>query len=170
MNLKKGIIWIMTALLLTGCAAEPVYETIGNVWDNPEPVASAASMEFSLPDGAEMEVLSEESGSKSYRVGNWELWTEVYPGGDVSATLEQVTGMDADALTVIQRQVGNMDCHETTWTTTDEEGVNVARAAVIDDGNYHYCISLMVPEEDAQEVGNFFEEILYSVNLVDTEQ
>lgn len=168
--MKKCVMWIVMALLLTGCAAEPVYETIGDVCGNSEPVGSPGTMDFALPDGAQMEVLEEDDDCKSYAVGEWEIWTEVYTGGDLSATIEQVTGLGAEALTVIESPAQELACHETVWSTTGEDGVKVGRTAVLDDGAYHYCISVMVPEEDAAEVGDFFSQILQSVTISDTAQ
>lgn len=164
--MKKCVVWMMVALLLTGCAAEPVYENIGDVWANSEPVGSPGTIEFSLPDGAQMEVL-EDSDSKCYTVGEWEIWTQVYPGGDVRSTMEQETGIGGDALTIIERQTQEMSLYETAWSTTGEDGMKVGRTAVLDDGTYHYCVSVMVPETDAGEAGEFYNQILDSVTVSD---
>lgn len=166
--MKKCVVWVVVMLILTGCAAEPVYETIGDVCGNTEPVSSPGSIDFALPDGAQMQVLEDETDSKSYAVGNWEIWTQVHPGGDIQSTMEQVTGLSAQALTVIQRRVQDMACYEAAWSTTGEDGMKVGRTAVLDHGDYHYCISVMVPEEDASEVGDFFSQILDSVTISDT--
>ena len=167
--MKKGIVWIMLMLLLTGCSSETTYETIGNVWEESEPTAVQGTMDFALPEGARMEVL-EENGSKYYSVGNWEIWTQVYPSGNIRSTIELVTGLEPDMPTVVRQQVEDMTCHETAWSTTGEDGMKAARTAVLDDGNYHYCISVMVPESDAEEVGDFFTQILDSVSISGTEQ
>lgn len=168
--MKKGIIWIMAALLLSGCAGdtEPVYETIGNVWENEEPVSAPASIEFAVPDGAEMEAVSTDSEVKIYRIGDWELWTQALDGGDLRATFEQLTGMDWDALTVVNHPVGEKNVYETAWTAMDEEDTYIIRAAVIEEGDYHYCLSLMALEDNSRTVGQFFTEILENVNLADT--
>lgn len=165
MDLKKWISLILTTLLLSGCGAEPVYETIGDVWANDEPVFAPAGIEFAAPEDAQMEVMEGDSGEKIYRIGDWELWTGTYTAGDLSATLEEVTGLQSGNLTVISRQVGNYACHETAWTTTGEDGTWVAQTAVIEDGGYHYALSMMVPQEDADQLGRFFTQVLGSVNL-----
>lgn len=165
--MKKCVVWVMAALLLTGCAAEPVYETIGDVWANSEPVSAPGMIEFAMPDGAQMEVL-EESASRCYTVGEWEIWTQVCPGGDIRSTMAQVTGIGADALTIVTRQMQGMACYETAWSTTGEDGMKVGRTAVMDDGNYHYCVSVTVPETDANEVAEFYGQILDSVTVSDT--
>ena len=159
----------LAALLLSGCGAEPVYETIGNVWENDEPVFAPAGMEFAVPEDAHMEVVEGSSGEKIYRIGDWELWTGTYSAGDLSATMEEITGLESGNLTVISRRVGAYDCHETAWTTTGEDGTWVARTAVIEEGGYHYALSMMVPQEDADQLGSFFSQVLASVNLAYTD-
>lgn len=167
--MKRLLVLMMAAALMSGCAAEPVYETIGNAMEDTQPVISPGKIELVLPEEAEMQVIEDEYGSKSYRIGDREVWTQICDGGDVSATLEKVTGIRADALTVMEHQVLDMPCHEIAWITTNEEGTFVARTAVLDDGNYHYCVSLMMPEADAEKLGDSFSELLSGVSISGTD-
>ena len=41
---------------------------------------------------------------------------------------------------------GDLQMYQTVWSMTGEEGVTLGRCLVADDGNYHYCISLLSPE------------------------
>lgn len=166
--MKIIVFALVGILLLSGCTSEPVYETIGDVWENTEPVVSPGRMEVPLPEGAEMEVL-EANGDGFYRVGDWELWTKVLSGGDLKKTLVALSGMDTDSLTVIDRNLQGYDCHETTWTVSSEDGIHVVRAGILDDGNYHYCLCVSVPEEDAGEAGEVFSQILQSVTIRNTD-
>ena len=166
--MKNIIIFLLTILTMTGCATEPTFETIGNVWDNPQMQASPASIEFALPDDAQMEVMESTDTCKSYQIGDWMLWTEIHSGGDVAATMETLTGINTDALNIISHPVGNYQCHETAWAASGEEGEYVIRTAVIPYGQYHYCLSMKAPKEDAQQVGSFFSGILRNVYLNDT--
>lgn len=163
--MKKCMVWLLAALLLAGCAAEPVYETIGDVCGNSEPVSTPGTIEFAVPEGAQVQTSETDSGVNYYTVGDWEIWTQVREGGDIRATMKEVTGMDPDALTVMSRQVDGMDCHETTWTANGEDGVMVGRAAVLDDGNHHYCMALMVPQAQAEQIGENFMQLLDSVMI-----
>ena len=168
MDLKKIMFFVLIMLTLTGCGAEPTFETIGNVWDNPQAAQTPASIEFALPEDAQMEVMESTDDCKSYQIGDWMLWTEIVTGGDVMQTMENLTGMDADCLNVISHPLGNYQCHETAWSAFDEEGESVIRTAVIPYGEYHYCLSLKAPKEDARKVGSFFSGILKNVYLNDT--
>jgi len=162
--MKILLVGLVFGLLLSGCGGEPVYETIGDVWEQTEPAVSPGRMEVPLPEGAQMEVM-DANGDGFYRVGNWELWTKVLSGGDLNRTIQTLSGMDSDALTVIDRKVGEYDCHETTWSVTSEDGVHVVRAGVLDDGNYHYCLCVSVPEEDAAEAGEVFAQVFQSIRI-----
>lgn len=168
MGLKNIMIFLLAVLSITGCAAEPTFETIGNVWDNPQIRESPASIEFALPDDAQMEVMETADTGKCYQIGQWMLWTEILNGGDVAATMETLTGASADSLNIIEHPLGQYQCHETAWATSEEEGEYVIRTAVISKGEYHYCLSLKVPKEDARQVGSFFSGILRNVYLNDT--
>lgn len=164
--MKNVIIFLLVVLSMAGCAAEPTFETIGNVWDNPQPVDTPASIEFALPEDAQMEVMESNDACKSYQIGQWMLWTEVYSGGDVLATMAHLTGMEEPR--IISHPLGQYQCHETAWSVSEEEGEYVIRTAVIPYGQYHYCLSMKAPMEDARQVGEFFAGILSNVYLNDT--
>lgn len=167
--MKIRLVWVaVLAALLAGCAGDPVYETIGDVWEQTEPAASPGRMEVPLPEGAEMEVM-EGYGDSYYRVGTWDLWTNVLSGGDVQKSIQTLSAMDINSLTVLKRTKGELQCFETTWTVTSEEGQRVVRAGILDDGNYHYCLCVSAPEEEAEEAGAVFAEILNGVRITDTE-
>lgn len=158
--MKRILLCLMVGMMLGGCASEPVYETIGNAMEDTRPVSAPGTIELTLPEDAQMQVIDDEYGSKSYRIGDWEVWTQICDGGDINATLEQLTGISAEALTVMEYRLQDMPCSEVAWITTTDEGSLVCRTAVLDDGNYHYCISLMMPEEEAEVLGESFGALL----------
>ena len=163
--MKRIIVILLLLTGLWGCSAEPVYETIGNVWDNPQLQSTPASIELAV-EGAQMAVMETDGNRKSYQVGNWMLWTEVRDGGDVLATMRDLTGLDDPQ--IISYPVGQYQCHETAWAVENEEGERVVRTAVISQGQYHYCLSIKAPQEEARQVGSFFTQLLKSVHINDT--
>lgn len=168
--MKKGICLLLVLMLLSGCASEPVYETLGDVWENTEPVAAPGQIELALTDEAQMEAMESSDGAKVYRYGISEIRTEILTSGDLAATLSRITGMDCDMLTVIQREQDGMAIYETAWSVMGDEGMTLARAMVADDGAYHYCVSVIIPEEQAQQVSQVFQTIIDSVSITDTAQ
>ena len=164
----KKLWWLIFAvLMICGCTADPVYETMGNVWDNPQVQSEPASIEFGLPDDAQMEVMESDGLARSYRIGEWMLWTEICNGGDVEATMEALTGLEDPR--IISHPAGVYTCYETAWAVGEEAGEFLVRTAVIPKGQYHYCLSIKYPQEDAVQVGSFFTEILNNVSLKNTD-
>ena len=165
--MKKVLLWFSLCIILQGCGTQPVYETIGNVWENPQVQALPASIEFALPDDAQMEVMESTDSCCSYQVGDWMLWTEIRDGGDVMETIRSLTGMQEPVS--IRHTTGQYPCYETAWSVVEEEGEYVLRTAVIPQGQYHYCLSIKAPQEDARQVGEFFTSVVKSVYLNGTE-
>ena len=168
--MKKGICLALIMVMLTGCAAEPVYETIGNAWENAEPVGAPGQITLSFPEGTQMEAMDAEDGAKCYRYGDYEIRTETFSSGDISATLAAITGMDAGQLTVVRRELNSMDCYETAWSAMGEEGMVIGRTMVADDGAYHYCVSILLPEDQSNRAEAVFSQIIDSVQIQDTDQ
>ena len=71
--------------------------------------------------------------------------------GDLEATVKAVSGFDMDSLTVIQTMRDGRDCYEFVWACAGEDGQQVGRATILDDGNYHYVLSVMGDADHAWE-------------------
>ena len=57
-----------------------------------------------------------------------------------------------EKLTVMEYERDGVQIYQTVWSCTSEEGITLGRCMVADDGNYHYCVSLLSPEEaDVEE-------------------
>lgn len=135
--------WIagILVLTLTGCGQKAVLETVDDVPVVPV-MASPARISVALPEEAAAPVL-EEDGLQVYLCDGYEIFLENRPSGDLQKTLRHLTGYDADALTVIKTGQGSIDRYEFVWTCAGEEGQRIGRAAVLDDGHYHYCLSVL---------------------------
>lgn len=161
--MRKMLILVMV-FSLCGCAAKPVYETVTDgIW-----VQSAAvpgQVELELPEYAQMEVLADDSGCV-YSYGSREVRVQVLPSGDTQATLATVSGYGADRLTVL----ASLDARkEAAWVTAGETGLQTARTAIWDDGSYHYCVSLLLPEAEGAALETEFASVARSVKICYTE-
>ncbi len=161
--MKKLALVIVLAFLMVGCGAQeqPVFETVGNVdYQGPERPA-AGIIDVYLPDEAASQTMSEEEGVEVYNWDSYEVRMETQPSGDIFSTMQKITGLKADALTIMKQEKEDMTLYQTVWSTVGDEGILCGRAMVADDGNYHYCVSLLNPEdvnsEDlyARMVGSF---------------
>lgn len=164
--MKKRLLAAVLALVLTGCSApqeEQVFETLGDMDLDHQVMAIAEEIHFDLPEGAASEAMAAEDGSTVYSWDDFEVCSQALQSGDLERTLEAVTGMDADDLTVMTRDWNGMKLYQTVWCAAAEEGIRTGRAVIADDGNYHYCVSLTAPEEaDADGV---YDQIVSSFRL-----
>ena len=110
-----------------------------------EPVAAEPSaVSVWVPENAAAQTMAGEG--ECYTWGENELRVQTFEGGDIRTTLQAVTGMDPERLTVMEYERDGVQLYQTVWSSTSEEGITLGRCMVADDGNYHYCISLLSPE------------------------
>lgn len=161
----KRIVWILAAvLLISGCAGreQPVMETVAD--EIVEPVAAEPKpMAVWLPDDAAAQTMAEGEAGECYLWGGSELRIQTLRGGDIRATLRTLTGLDPERLTVMEYERSGVQLYQTVWSCTSEEGVSLGRCMVADDGHYHYCISLVSPEE--ADVAEEYARICASLDL-----
>lgn len=147
--MKRIIVILMMLLMLTGCAGESTYETVNDELELlPTPEMQQTVVE--LPPEAASPTI--ESGSERlYMCGNYDIRVQTMESGDLEATVKAVSGFDMDSLTVIQTMRDGRDCYEFVWACAGEDGQQVGRATILDDGNYHYVLSVMGDADHAWE-------------------
>lgn len=143
--MKKLCILLLCFLLLTGCTAAQTFETVDDVYaeqDLPEPkkVLLAAPKDADAV-GGERRVL--------YLCDGYEITVETLQGGDINETLRQLTGFESDDLTVMETAQLGQNRYECVWTAAGEGGDMLGRAAVLDDGCYHYCVTVTGSAENS---------------------
>ena len=161
----KIIVWILAAVLcFSGCVniTEPMMETVADdivapVAADPKPIA------VWLPGDAAAQTMAEGEAGECYTWGSCELRIQTLDGGDILATLRKLTGMDPERLTVMEYERDGIQLYQTVWSMTGEDGVSLGRCMVADDGTYHYCISLVSPEDT--DVSEDYTRICASLDL-----
>lgn len=158
--MKKWWTWVFVPVLLTGCAAEPVFETVEDSWMEPVLAPEARQIQVALPENTAVPVLQQEDGSRVYLTEDFEIRVETVPSGDLNGTLLALTGREKDSLTLLTTQQEELTRYDCAWVTTGEEAQQVAHTAVLDDGDYHYCLTVLwnadQTESLQQEVGKVF--------------
>lgn len=164
----KKLVWLMVLMMVfSGCGRgeEPVFETVDD--EILEPVsAEPKPVSVWLPDHAAAQTMAQEG--ECYVWDECELRIQTLDGGDIRATLEQLTGQSAEKLTVMEYERDGLRIYQTVWSMTGEEGITMGRCMVADDGNYHYCVSLLSPEE--VDVAGDYAQICASFDLNAEEQ
>lgn len=150
--------------LLSGCAAQETFETVSD----PEVevlAARPAELSVRLPDGAVAPVLEGEL-EQVYTAEDYEIILQTLPAGDLDRTVRTLSGYDREKLTVMETQKGSVTRYDFVWTSAGEQGDRLGRAAVLDDGQYHYCLSVLRDTETKQNTQIVWSDVFESFELV----
>lgn len=132
---------LLALLLLAGCAAEQTFETVADVWAQPE-LPEPGSICVALPGETALPVI-ESDGGRIYLCDDYEVYLQTVEGGDLSGTIQTMCGYSPEELTVLTTQQGGMDRYEFVWASAGETGDWLGRGVVIDDGTYHYTMAVL---------------------------
>jgi len=160
--MKKCVFLILLCSLLWGCSAAETFETVG---DDQVQQVTGAQKELVLTVGEDAVILQSGAGVE-YLCDGYTVATEILESGDLSGTFRAVTGMSSDALTVIETSAGGIARYESVWTAAGEGGDTVCRMLILDDGAWHYCVSITAPADRAGELQETWQEIFASVGIV----
>ena len=116
-------------------------ETVADELDEPsKPVMREIYVD--LPGEAAAPVMEGE-GSRYYICEDYEISIETFPSGDVKNTMEILSGYSPDDLTVMKTEQDGAERYDFVWAAEGETGERLGRAAILDDGNYLYTMSVL---------------------------
>ena len=161
--MKKYVLFLLILVLLTGCGSEATFETVADEW-----VQSAAApvreILVTLPEDAAVSVSESEYGCL-YQCDGYEIAIQTLEAGDLDATLRTVTGYSREDLTVMETKLADIRRYDLVWSCLGENGEQVGRAAIYDDGNYHYVLSVLAQADRAKEYQDVFSQLFSSYSL-----
>ena len=163
--MKKLLLMLCAMLFLSGCAAQ-TFEKVEDLNDV-QAMAQPATLLVDLPEEAAAPAMQGSSGTL-YFCGDYDIMVEVMPSGNLSSTLQTLTGFQREELELMQTDRCGVDCYEGVWSAAGEAGDHVGRVLVLDDGSFHYCVSIMAMAEDAGDCVEQWNEILESVALAES--
>ena len=160
---KLGMALLIAAILLGGCAAQPVYEGLeGLNVDAQAPVMK--NIHIDLPRDASVQAVRGED-RRIYFCDGYEIMVETLAGGDLDKSLRSLTGFSKDALTVLSTRLDGVTQYSCVWTSIGETGEQVGRLTIYDDGVYHYCVSVTAPADNALTLQPVFQALFDSFTL-----
>lgn len=165
--LKKWIVFGICTVLLTGCAA-PTFETLGDIPHQQVAAPAARKVVLTLPDGAVQTVWSGEEDTM-YLCENYTVHLQTMDSGDLKGSVRLLSGFDPEKLTIVKSACGDHDRYEWVWTAAGEGGDAVYRCALLDDGSFHYALTVSASAAAAGKLSEEWNEIMSTFCLEHTE-
>ncbi len=162
--------WILAALilLLAGCGAEKTMETVND--ENLQPVlAPQWQMIVDIPVDASVSVLQDSQQGKIYLCDGYTATVQTLSAGDLENTVRTLTGFGQEELTLMKTRTDGFTRYEWVWAAAGEGEDQVGRACVLDDGNYHYALTVMAGESQAGQLQKTWQELFDSFYLATPE-
>lgn len=149
--MKKRMIWLalLVAVALCGCSKE-TYEVLGNV-DIELKDITPAQIQLNVPEGDTLTVIKGDDGML-YLGEDYEISLQTLSSGNLDQTLQTVTGYSKENITVMEIAEDDVDRYVCAWSAVSEEGELVGRCTVLDDGRFHYCLTVLIKADKAGEV------------------
>ena len=158
----KRLLWMLVlTVLLCGCRAEETLETVSDEWIVPV-MAQPREISVRLPENTVLPVMEQE-GRRLYMGQDYEILLETLDSGDLNDTVRTINGFEKEQLTVLETRQADADRYDFVWTTAGEGGERLGRAVILDDGNYHYCMTVL---RDAEESIVVWQDVFSSFALV----
>ena len=164
--MKKISAVLLLAVLLAGCGAPKDFETMSDTYEIPRSAVVQQPVMY-MPEEAALTVSSSECAGSLYLCDGYTVAVQTLEAGNLNATLRAVTGYSGEELLVMQR-FENPVRYECAWAAAGEGGDQVGRTVILDDGSYHYTLTLMCGAELAGELAQTWQEILNSFTLSQT--
>ena len=151
--MKRILCYAVLACLLAGCGQEPVMETVADelVFSQAEP----KQIQVHLPEETVLPVMETEDGSL-YLCRDFEVSVQTLPGGDLERTVRSLTGFSAADVTIMETASDGLTRYDLAWSCAGELGPQVGRASILSDAGWHYCLTAMTAEENAQSYWEIF--------------
>ena len=154
---------LLAAVLLCGCA-KAEYETMADEY-TPLPPEQMARMVLSFD--ADQEVASMEAGEQESICfcDGYTLTRQVMEAGDLDKTLRRVTGYSRENLRIMKQNQDGCKRYDFVWSCAGEGGSQVGRGSILDDGSYHYVLSVLAEADRAGEFEQVFRALFESYAL-----
>lgn len=161
--MKKAVIFVLCLMLLSGCAGEETFETVAD--EMVEPVmAQMRQIMVSLPDEA-VSPAAQSDGGKLYQCDGYEILLQTMDGGNLDATVRSISGYSREDVTLIETMQGEYSKYELVWASAGEMGDRIGRATILDDGSYHYVVTVLADADRTEKYGEVWDILFASMTL-----
>ena len=151
-------------IMLCGCSNMGAFETVMDVVPVTE-VRPAGSIKLSLPEEAAVAVFENLVEGKIYLCEDYEITVQTLEGGDLEKTMQEITGFSKDRLTVMETAQGELKRYDCVWSAMGEGEVQIGKTAILDDGVWHYAVSVMADASKAELLQEKWQELFRSFGV-----
>lgn len=162
--MKKCLITVLLVCFLAGCRSPESYETMTDLYYTPQ-LPEPAEISVWLPENGALSEMENGESDVLYLCDGYTVSLQTMESGDLDATLCAVTGYGKNALHGIGWEQNGLARYECAWASAGEGGDQVGRTVVLDDGNYHYVITVMGQAELAGAMTETWQAIMDSAAL-----
>lgn len=157
--MKKIGVMILLFFILTGCAATPTYETLGEILHEEVGGSTSRDVQFAVPADAERM-------GDAYFCEDYYFEVQRVSAGDLDGAILAMCGFSQEDLTVMTAGIGDFRRYEWVWSATGDEGDVICRAALIDDGVNFYCLTAVAPAEKGGAVQESWNALFSSFSVI----
>ena len=147
--MRYGVLLVLGCLLLSGCGAQETMETVADEWVE-EAMAPAREILVELPEEAAAPA-AENANGRIYLCSDYEIEIQTMDGGDLDATIRDLCGYDREELTVIASNPQGLKRYDFVWTAAGEGGDKIGRAVLLDDGQFHYTMTVLRSADSVEQ-------------------
>lgn len=165
--MKKVCVVCLLMAMLVGCRSGVDLETVTDIYEEP-PVKAAGEILLELPEDASMKVFGSSDSGKVYLCDGYQIVLQTLEAGDLDRTLREISGYTREALTVIKTAQQNMDRYDFVWSAAGEGEMQLMKAAILDDGAYHYAVTAMTDHGNAENLQDVWKTIFQSFSVINT--
>lgn len=162
--MKQILMILLCVCLFSGCTDPKTFETMSDLYYAP---ATPPPGEISvwLPEGSALSTMENDEGGKLYLCDGYTVSVQTAVSGDLDATLCSATGYGKEKLNGISWKQGDLSRYECAWAAAGESGDQVGRTVVLDDGSYHYVVTILGEADLAGAMTDTWAAITASVAL-----
>lgn len=163
--MKKWLCLMVVSMLFAGCGRQETLETVCDTYDIPQkqPMQQAA---VRIPEGATAEVMQTEENNIWF-CEDYVMTMQTLDAGDLDETVQTVTGFDRKRLDMIKTTTDTAERYDWVWVSAGEEGDQLCRGAILDDGNYHYVLTCMTDASKAPALQQTWQSMFDSFRLTE---
>ncbi len=163
--MKKCWIILLVLVLLSGCGQPAQLETVSDVQVE-QPLPRPQRVMIQLPPEVYTPTLQEDTASL-YLCDRYSISLTTCQAGDLQQTVQTAAGFLPENLQMQQTMQQQNKRYSFTWTAASEEGIQVGRCCILDDGYYHYVLTAMASEEDSGDLQETWREIFASFRVTE---